>query len=133
MRLLSLFLVSIPHISEALSIAAVSRRHVLLTGFSFPSFAIPLIAGAAPDCMTDCLKSCKEIAPKDPGYCLDNCEYYCDQSDRTDGLSGSISSENGETGILGLTTVVKGEDRPPQVKLPGLDFTSKTGKELLGY
>ena len=30
---------------------------------------------------------------------------------RTDGLSGSVSSANGEVGILGVGTVVKGEDK----------------------
>lgn len=46
---------------------------------------------------------------------------------------GSVSSTGGETGILGTTTVVKGEDKPPEVKLPGLDFTSEKGRKLLGY
>eukprot|EP00586_Coscinodiscus_wailesii_P016686 CAMPEP_0172500858 /NCGR_PEP_ID=MMETSP1066-20121228/143952_1 /TAXON_ID=671091 /ORGANISM="Coscinodiscus wailesii, Strain CCMP2513" /LENGTH=177 /DNA_ID=CAMNT_0013275339 /DNA_START=120 /DNA_END=653 /DNA_ORIENTATION=- len=95
----------------------------------------PLVpaANAAPDCMKDCLKNCKEIAPKDTAYCLDNCKSYCDQPDREDGLSGSKSSAKGETGILGTTTVVKGEDRPPSVKLPGLNFNTESGKKLLGY
>jgi hypothetical protein len=70
---------------------------------------------------------------KDPQYCQSNCQDYCAQEDRTDGLSGSVSSSGGETGILGTTTVVKGEDRPPQVKIPGLDFTSDKGKKLIGY
>jgi hypothetical protein len=88
---------------------------------------------AAPDCFTDCLKNCKLIAPKDPEYCQSSCQEYCSQPDRKDGLSGSVSSENGETGILGTTTVVKGEDKPPQIKIPGLDFTNEKGKKLLGY
>ena len=29
----------------------------------------PLPASAAPDCFKDCMKNCKEIAPKDPDYC----------------------------------------------------------------
>jgi len=29
--------------------------------------------------------------------------------------------------------VPKGEDKPPQVKLPGLDFSSGGGKKLIGY
>mmetsp|Transcript_23128 Transcript_23128/g.41478 ORF Transcript_23128/g.41478 Transcript_23128/m.41478 type:complete len:189 (+) Transcript_23128:75-641(+) len=94
----------------------------------------PLEANAAQtDCFKDCLKSCKLIAPKDPQYCQSNCEEYCKQEDRTDGLSGSVSSEGGEVGILGFNTVVKGEDKPPEVKLPGLDFSSGKGKKLLGY
>ena len=70
---------------------------------------------------------------KNPQYCNDNCQAYCDQEDRRDGLSGSVSSEGGETGILGVNTVVKGEDKPPKVKLPGLDFSSDKGKKLIGY
>jgi hypothetical protein len=53
------------------------------------------------------------------------------------GLSGSVSAEGGEVGILGGTfgtgTVVKGEDKPPAVSLPGLDFTSNKGRQMLGY
>ena len=64
-------------------------------------------------------------------------ETQSDQPDRTDGLSGSVSAENGEFGLLGGSfgtgTVVKGEDKPPSVSLPGLDFTSKAGKKLIGY
>ena len=85
------------------------------------------------DCFQDCFKNCKQIAPKDQQYCLDTCKEYCDQTDRRDGLSGSVSSEGGETGILGLNTVVKGEDKPPEIKIPGLDFTSGSGKKLIGY
>jgi hypothetical protein len=113
------------------------RRAFLAT--SVGSFAAILFTNnrpanaAAPDCMSDCVKNCKLIAPKDPEYCQSSCSDYCSQPDRKDGLSGSVSSENGETGILGTTTVVKGEDKPPQLKIPGLDFTSDKGKKLLGY
>jgi len=93
----------------------------------------PFEANAAPDCYKDCLKSCNLVAPKDPEYCKSNCQSYCDQPDRTDGLSGSVSSEGGEVGILGMTTVPKGEDKPPGIKIPGLDFSSDKGKKLLGY
>lgn len=93
----------------------------------------PLEVNAAPDCFKDCFKNCKLIAPKDQEYCTNSCQEYCAQPDRTDGLSGSVSSEGGEVGILGINTVVKGEDKPPEVKLPGLDFTSAKGKQLLGY
>jgi hypothetical protein len=85
------------------------------------------------DCFQDCFKNCKQIAPKDQQYCLDTCKDYCDQPDRRDGLSGSVSSEGGETGILGLNTVVKGDDKPPEIKIPGLDFSSGSGKKLIGY
>jgi hypothetical protein len=111
-----------------------SRRAVLAAaGVTFTVAVAPSMILAAPDCFSDCLKNCKLIAPKDPDYCNENCVSYCEQSDRTDGLSGSVSSATGETGILGLTTVVKGDDKPPQINLPGLDFTSGQGKTLIGY
>ena len=77
--------------------------------------SVPAPALAAPDCFKDCMKNCKLIAPKDPDYCTANCKDYCEQDDRSDGLSGSVSAANGEVGILGGTfgqgTVPKGEDR----------------------
>eukprot|EP00588_Corethron_pennatum_P008930 CAMPEP_0194276622 /NCGR_PEP_ID=MMETSP0169-20130528/9163_1 /TAXON_ID=218684 /ORGANISM="Corethron pennatum, Strain L29A3" /LENGTH=177 /DNA_ID=CAMNT_0039020379 /DNA_START=100 /DNA_END=633 /DNA_ORIENTATION=- len=90
-------------------------------------------ASAAVDCMNDCVKNCKIIAPNDPAYCQENCKGYCSQDDRTDGLSGSVSSDGGEKGILGINTVVKGKDKPPSISIPGLDFTSGKGKKLIGY
>lgn len=97
----------------------------------------PAPASAVPDCMKDCMKNCLQIAPQDKQYCSDTCTDYCAQPDRTDGLSGSVSAENGEVGILGGSfgqgTVPKGEDKPPSIKLPGLDFSSANGKKLLGY
>jgi len=87
--------------------------------------------------MKDCVKNCLIIAPKDKEYCTDSCTAYCAQDDRTDGLSGSVSAENGEVGILGGSfgqgTVPKGEDKPPSIKIPGLDFSSGSGKKLIGY
>lgn len=75
----------------------------------------PAPAMAVPDCFQDCMKNCKKVAPNDPEYCLSNCKEYCEQDDRTDGLSGSVSAESGEVGLLGGTfgqgTVPKGEDR----------------------
>mmetsp|Transcript_17771 Transcript_17771/g.36551 ORF Transcript_17771/g.36551 Transcript_17771/m.36551 type:complete len:177 (-) Transcript_17771:540-1070(-) len=97
----------------------------------------PAPALAAADCMKDCVKNCLIIAPKDKEYCTDSCTAYCAQDDRTDGLSGSVSAENGEVGILGGSfgqgTVPKGEDKPPSIKIPGLDFSSGSGKKLIGY
>jgi hypothetical protein len=56
---------------------------------------------------------------------------------KQDGLSGSVSAASGEVGLLGGTfgqgTVVKGQDKPPSVSIPGLDFGSKEGRQLLGY
>uniref|UniRef100_A0A7S0GGW7 SREBP regulating gene protein n=1 Tax=Proboscia inermis TaxID=420281 RepID=A0A7S0GGW7_9STRA len=101
--------------------------------FSFALLPKESFAIGEPDCMSDCLKSCKSIAPKDTAYCLDNCTSYCSQTDRNDGLSGSKSSDNGETGILGINTVNKGNDRPPSIRLPGLDFVGDKGKKLIGY
>mmetsp|Transcript_19954 Transcript_19954/g.28261 ORF Transcript_19954/g.28261 Transcript_19954/m.28261 type:complete len:155 (-) Transcript_19954:144-608(-) len=117
------------------STSMMSRRNTLLTlGGAAALFGGPVNpANAATDCMKDCLQNCKKIAPKDPGYCLENCKGYCDQDDRNDGLSGSVSSSGGEMGILGTYTVVKGEDKPPTISIPGLDFSSEKGKKLLGY
>jgi len=98
---------------------------------------VPSAAQAAADCYSDCFKNCKTIVPKDLAYCQENCKEYCAQDDRNDGLSGAVSASRGETGILGGTfgqgTVPKGEDKPPSIKLPGLDFTSGQGRKLLGY
>ena len=93
---------------------------------------------AKPDCYTDCYKNCIALAPKDNVYCSESCTDYCAQDDREDGLSGSISSEKGEVGILGGSfgtgTVVKGQDKPPVLgRIPGLDFTSESGKKMIGY
>ena len=117
-----------------------SRRQMMSTSattFIVGVLASPLPVQAAADCFNDCVKNCKKIAPKDPEYCTLNCRDYCDQEDRADGLSGSKSADNGEVGILGGTfgqgTVPKGEDKPPSIKLPGLDFSSDDGKKLLGY
>jgi len=108
-------------------------RNVAGTAFGLT----PAVANAAADCFGDCFKNCKLIAPKDLQYCKDNCSDYCSQPDRQDGLSGSVSASSGEVGILGGTfgqgTVVKGQDKPPTIALPGLDFTNESGKKLLGY
>ena len=52
---------------------------------------------------------------QDGQYCTDSCTDYCAQDDRTDGLSGSVSAQNGEVGILGGSfgkgTVPKGDDK----------------------
>ena len=120
--------------SDALLLS--SRRSFLaaMTVTASSSLLLPQEAsGKEVDCFQDCFKNCKQIAPKDQQYCLDTCKDYCDQTDRRDGLSGSVSSEGGETGILGLNTVVKGEDKPPEIKIPGLDFSSGSGKKLIGY
>ncbi len=108
---------------------------VMSLGLVFAPISKPAPAYAVADCSKDCLKNCKLLAPNDKsGYCETNCKEYCDQPDRTDGLSGSVSSEGGEVGILGQGTVVKGSDKPPSLNLPGLDFTkSEAGRKLIGY
>jgi hypothetical protein len=88
--------------------------------------ARPRAAVAVTDCFQDCYKNCRIVAPKDTEYCNNNCRDYCDQPDRADGLSGSVSAEKGETGILGFYTVPKGEDKPPTIRVPGLE-------KLLGF
>ena len=112
---------------------AMSRRAALSLIGSSGAIIAPFSAQAAADCMKDCLQNCNAIAPNNQAYCTENCRSYCDQEDRTDGLSGSISSTGGEMGILGINRVVKGEDKPPQIKLPGLDLSSDDGKKLIGF
>ena len=94
-------------------------------------------AVAAVDCFTDCFQNCRAIAPKNLDYCQASCRDSCAQPDREDGLSGSVSSARGEVGILGGSfgqgTVAKGEDKPPEINLPGLDFSSSSGRKLIGY
>lgn len=123
-----------------------TRRHWVrnvagaYAGVAIASIVVPdnhQVAWAATDCYQDCVKNCKSIAPKNEEYCVMNCRDYCNQDDRKDGLSGSVSFEGGEVGILGGSfgsgTVVKGEDKPPSVAIPGLDFTSEKGRKLIGY
>ncbi|GMI25823.1 hypothetical protein TeGR_g4048 [Tetraparma gracilis] len=97
--------------------------------------ASPTPAFAAADCLSDCTKNCSKLAPNDKsGYCASTCTDYCAEPDRTDGLEGSKSQDGGEVGILGAVggTVVDGKDRPPSMKLPGLDFSSAAGQKLIG-
>jgi hypothetical protein len=124
------------------NVDSTGRRQMLSRAaalFVVAAAAAPPPADAKPnDCLADCMKNCKLIAPKDDGsYCRDSCDDYCSQTDRTDGLSGSVSSESGEVNMLGGTygvgTVVKGEDKPPSLNVPGLDFFSKEGRKMIGY
>ena len=118
--------------ADAWSNPVASRRVVLRSTAAAALFPVTS-AVAATDCFSDCIKNCNLIAPKDSAYCKDTCKAYCEQEDRRDGLSGSVSSDRGEVGILGTQTVVKGEDKPPKVAIPGLDFTSEKGRKLIGY
>ena len=117
-----------------------TRRTLLGSAFTGGMAHLVLLpiqpALAKEDCYKDCYKNCRAIVPNDSSsYCEDNCRDYCSQPDRTDGLSGSVSAASGEVGILGGTfgtgTVVKGEDKPPAVSLPGLDFTSPQGRMMI--
>jgi hypothetical protein len=102
-----------------------SRRNILASttigtlSFLSTLSSLPSPVLAVADCFQDCVKNCRKVAPKDPEYCLTNCKDYCEQDDRTDGLSGSVSSSTGEVGILGGTfgqgTVPTGEDKVSQV------------------
>mmetsp|Transcript_27974 Transcript_27974/g.76982 ORF Transcript_27974/g.76982 Transcript_27974/m.76982 type:complete len:194 (-) Transcript_27974:635-1216(-) len=122
-----------------------SRRHFVATCWATTTASLvatltpaDAAAATAKDCLTDCVSNCHKIVPNDKtGYCVLTCQDYCAQEDRQDGLSGSVSASGGEVGILGGTfgqgTVVRGEDKPPSVALPGLNFNSKEGRQLLGY
>lgn len=108
------------------------------TGAAVWSAAPATSSAAKPDCYTDCFQNCQALAPKDLDYCRVSCLDYCQQPDREDGLSGSVSAAKGETGILGGSfgqgTVPKGQDKPPSLlQFPGLDFSSATGRKLIGY
>ena len=87
---------SLTHASGAAE--STSRREILgqflAAGAGVASAPLPALA--APDCVADCLKNCRKIAPKDPDYCDMNCNDYCAQEDRTDGLSGGDSAANSE-------------------------------------
>uniref|UniRef100_A0A8J9X492 Uncharacterized protein n=1 Tax=Phaeodactylum tricornutum TaxID=2850 RepID=A0A8J9X492_PHATR len=135
-----LVLLQIHSSTQAWSAPTCTRRTLLhswtMAGVAVAGGSNP--AHAAADCYADCFQNCKAIAPKDLGYCKDSCRDYCAQPDRRDGLSGSVSSAGGEMGLLGggfpgSGTVVKGQDKPPSVTLPGLDFSSGIGKKLIGY
>lgn len=102
--------------SSSVSSMVISRRAILSSAASaLVSVGMPTTSLAVADCYSDCLKNCKKIAPNDADYCVSNCIEYCSQDDRRDGLSGSVSSEGGEVGLLGGTfgqgTVPKGEDK----------------------
>lgn len=80
---------------------------------------------AAKSCMLDCVDNCNRVAPGSVRYCENSCVDYCDQDDRRDGLTGSVSSAGAEVGWLSAydpqrflpgaapRAVPYGEDRPP--------------------
>ena len=106
--------------------ALVGRRAALAQtiGLLPVALASPSAANAAKDCLQDCLENCNRVAPKNKAYCSSNCEGYCVQPDRRDGLSGSVDASGAEVGFISaydLTAratgvpraVPYGEDRPP--------------------
>ena len=106
--------------------ALVDRRAALAKtiGLLPVALAPPSAANASKDCLQDCLENCNRVAPKNKAYCSSNCEGYCVQPDRRDGLSGSVDASGAEGGLISaydLTARAKGvsravpygEDRPP--------------------
>ena len=87
--------------ASTMAVNTFSRRQAILTSVAsaatiLGSVGFPEISSAVADCYDDCLKNCKKIAPNDPDFCRNNCIDYCNQEDRRDGLSGSISADGGE-------------------------------------
>jgi hypothetical protein len=114
-------------------------------------------AHAAKDCFLDCTQNCNRVAPSSARYCETSCSDCallqnepgekrshrahrqcfvradCLQTDRRDGLSGSVSSEGAEVGLASAydigarasgtaRAVPYGEDKPPALSLPeGID------------
>ena len=71
--------------------------------------------------MQTCKRNCNRNAPGSGAYCESSCLDYCEQDDRKDGLSGSVSSEGSEFGwqssfknpFAAQKPVVFGDDLPP--------------------
>jgi hypothetical protein len=98
------------------------RRDFLGGAFLSALVATPLAASAAVDCLQDCLQNCARLAGGSKAYCKESCIEYCAQTDRKDGLSGSVSSEGAEFGWASSFKnpfdkeqkgVVYGTDKPP--------------------
>ena len=100
-----------------------TRRDFLGTTFMATTAAfLPSAASAQVDCLQDCLQNCARLAGGSLGYCKDSCVDYCAQSDRKDGLSGSVSSDGAEFGWASSFKnpfdkeqkgMVYGSDKPP--------------------
>ena len=114
LRLLPALLVATPRARDALR---------LLPALLVATPHAPALA--AKSCMQDCVENCNRVAPGSVRYCENSCVDYCDQDDRRDGLTGSVSSEGAEVGWLSAydpqrflpgaapRAVPYGEDRPP--------------------
>ena len=99
---------------------AFNMRALACLSLSLPLGCFPPTspAFAAIDCNEDCVSNCNRVAPGSRDYCKVTCTEYCAQTDRQDGLSGSIDASKGETGIFGGSidgTVRRGDDRPPSL------------------
>ncbi|KAJ1463307.1 hypothetical protein M885DRAFT_504959 [Pelagophyceae sp. CCMP2097] len=102
-------------------VAAVAPRQVL-RALGCAALALTLdasIVSAKPDCFKDCSSNCARVYPGNGAYCTIECDDYCAQPDRRDGLSGSVSSEGGYVGLAsplrGGDTVEYGADAPPKL------------------
>ena len=106
-------------LSLSLSLSKNQRKFILSTlATTLISISPIQIANAIIDCNQDCVKNCILAAPGSIEYCQLSCSEYCNQDDRHDGLSGSIDSKNGETGIFGGSidgTVTRQDDKPPRL------------------
>ena len=90
------------------------------TYLGYPSIPMVLVppVHAVIDCNQDCVSNCNRVAPGSQDYCKTTCTEYCAQTDRQDGLSGSVDASKGETGIFGGSidgTVRRGDDKPPSL------------------
>ena len=114
------------------------RRSLFTTASLAALVSVPLPSFAAVDCFQDCTSNCNRVT-KDFKYCQSSCAEYCLQTDRRDGLSGSVGNDGNDVGFLSAFDIeakitgkpklqVYGTDRPPALPLPSgvNDFFSKT-------
>mmetsp|Transcript_17183 Transcript_17183/g.46631 ORF Transcript_17183/g.46631 Transcript_17183/m.46631 type:complete len:168 (-) Transcript_17183:166-669(-) len=107
--------------AAALTSPLTPRRTFLCRSAAALVGAQPLAALAASDCLKTCLQNCGRLASGSGSYCKDSCAEYCDQDDRKDGLSGSVSTDGAEFGFASSFKLpnapqkptVYGEDLPP--------------------
>eukprot|EP00953_Heterococcus_sp_UTEX-ZZ885_P005331 3346-Heterococcus_DN1.PRE.1 len=104
LQLICLLLVALQSSTALLTTPAAkltARRSFLQSGFIAAAViaAAPVAVLAKEDCMKDCLRNCNKVAPGSPDYCKESCTDYCAETNRKDGLSGSVSDEGGEVSI----------------------------------
>ena len=113
------------------------RRDFIGAAF-LATLATPMAASALVDCLHDCLQNCARLAGGSKDYCKDQCLDYCAQTDRKDGLSGSVSSDGAEFGwasafknpFAGQKPAVYGSDLPPG--LPDVLGVNKALRKAVG-